>query len=354
MSDEQTNSPKIRKFSGHHGEYPAYRIDVLAHFARASDACENGLLSILLSEEEYVPRENDPVFGGLVPPAKPVAINGKFDELAFFEYKESKAAYSSFKKDEKKACQALLGSADEATAYLMKAMDNYINLNAAEILAIMDDIFLKVTPRTLDENWQILAHPFTDISKIREHLAEFDLIFNLFEKNNQPICEYLKVKLVLDAVRNLGALTEAVNHFNSRKTEVAERLYSSLSKKLLTAVVSLPIAPYVPPVNPYQIGSVTPSRVPPARGMPGAPAQLLTPKAANRNDKSANANNTKASAGTKSSHPARTDHDVYCWMHGCCRHKMEDCTAFAQLTSYQLGATFADRRGGSDFKCENK
>ena len=359
-SDSSVSDARLAQFSGFALSYLPFRNNVIAFFINASSAFPNGLLSAIVSAADYTARgQTDPPFGGPLKPTKPAPVarmttrdasateEATISLVALEDYKERLATYNLFHSDLKKARQCFLTAVDPTTRRVLEFNSNFATLTPAQILAVMDTEFLTITPLVLEENWSELEKPILEIGDYRESIAQREAIYGLLLTNNAGMCDFIKVRQLLAAIRHLGEFSETVFRFNETKTTVAERTYVALVAELSKTARALasPVAAVIP-ANPYHAAAH--AVMPPVHASIARPPvnQLPVPKGTRRGS-----DKTGTAAVKK---PMRTVNEVYCWVHGNCHHLMKDCTEFSNLTPVQLGATFADRRNGSAFNCEGK
>jgi hypothetical protein len=327
MSSEKTSSYELPFFepAGLRAtkDYKKWKADIMDILStRLFPTYNQGLLGFVLPTEQYL----------LIEPVEPfVAVSAPV--LASDATDTHTKAYNALKlkhdiqrlEVRNAAMKIYKALGPTAQQHLLDDSGNVIR-DPQEMIKRLDSEYLLITQQDIDMMIATLCAPYNRAVDFKSFVMSHKEIHMALTKAGQPVPEYLKIRYMTEAIRNVPALQAAVDRYFDEVPDLNGQTYAGMAAKLTNFVAN-------------RSDCMT------TVSFAGATSTLQVQLDEARRE----INTMKKRLEELSLKPAgstSTRAKQYCWTHGMKYHSSADCFEHARRPGHQVAATEGNKMGG--------
>jgi hypothetical protein len=331
MSSEKTSSYELPYFepsgpsvSKDYKKWKADTMDILS--TRLFPTYSQGLLGFILSTEQYAVIEPDEPFQAVSAPA----LAADATDANTKAYNALKLKHDIQRLEVRNAAMKMYKALGPAAQQLLLDERGNVIRDPKEMVKRLDAEYLLVTQQDIDTMIATLCSPYNRAVDFKTLVMSHKEIHLALTRANQPMPEYLKIRYMAEAVRNVPALHATVDRYFDEVPSLSDQTYTGMSAKLMNFVAN-------------RGDSMTTSSF---AGAATSSIQAQLDEARReivQMRRRLEEVSVKPAAATG---PRPTRAKQYCWSHGMKYHSSAECFEHARKPGHQTTATEHNKMGG--------
>jgi hypothetical protein len=298
---------------------------------RGRPILENGLLPYILQQAEYV--KHVATGANFVELTMPQALQGTPGNYATAEFTALRAGF--YKQEEEKATAAskIHDALGDTPKQLLLNQHGILETDLKTILKILDENYMRVTKREIDDAVNSLTEKFEPGQDLRKLIAKHKTVHATLAEASEPLPLHFKMNYLIDAVKHTKALSECVDAYMRGQPDRSKHSFDDLAAALTAQIANRPDTVFTMGyANAAPVDSLSRRIEELERMNRDLSARVARAEAGNGNER-------KLSAA-----PRRRD-SLYCWSHGKQHsHSSNECRYPRQ--GHQTQATLENQLGG--------